>query len=111
MLEIVIDGLFGTHRVFSGMGALYSILICSFEFLALGVLIACVIFLVRRHVIALSRFKSKEMSGWPSLDATIILIAEILLMAAFLGMNAADSIAIGRELQHYSAGIDFEVCA
>ena len=110
MLEIVIDGLFGTHRVFSGMGAFYSILICSFEFLALGVLIACVIFLVRRHVIALSRFKSKEMSGWPSLDATIILIAEILLMAAFLGMNAADSIAIGRELQHYS-GVAVEVSA
>ena len=110
MLEIVIDGLFGTHRVFSGMGAFYSILICSFEFLALGVLIACVIFLIRRHVIALARFKSKEMSGWPSLDATIILIAEILLMAAFLGMNAADSIVMKNELIDYS-GTTVEISA
>ena len=106
MLEIVIDGLFGTHRVFSFIGHIYSILIASFEFLALGVLAACVIFLVRRHIIAIARFKSPEMGGWPSLDATIILVAEILLMGAFLGMNAADSIAMERELDHYTVNID-----
>ena len=103
MLEIVIDGLFGTHRVFSSIGPIYSVLIASFEFLALGVVSACVIFLVRRHILAIARFKSPEMGGWPSLDATIILVAEILLMGAFLGMNAADSIAMGRELHHYTA--------
>ena len=97
MLEIVIDGLLGTHRVFSVIGPIYSVLIASFEFLAFGVLTACAIFLVRRHVLAIARFKSPEMGGWPSLDATIILVAEILLMGAFLGMNAADSIAMGRE--------------
>ena len=82
MLEIVVDGLFGTHRIFSGI-PYYSVLIASFEFLAFAVLSSCAIFLVRRHVIAISRFKSPEMGGWPSLDATIILIAEILLMSAF----------------------------
>jgi ferredoxin len=103
MIEIVIDGIMGTHRVFSGLGSLYAILICSFEYLALAVLISCVIFLFRRHIVAIARFKAPEMSGWPSLDATIILIAEILLMTAFLNMNAADAVAMGREgLEHYN---------
>ena len=105
MLEIIIDGLFGTHRIFSSIGHIYSVLIASFEFLALGVLICCALFLIRRHIVAISRFKSSEMQGWPSLDATIILIAEILLMGAFLGMNAADSIAMGRDLHHYTGAI------
>ena len=101
MLEIVIDGMLGTHRIFSFLGPLYDFLIGSFEFLALGVLVACTIFLIRRNIIALARFKSKEMDGWPSLDANIILVAEILLMLAFLSMNATDSIAIDRGLEHY----------
>jgi heterodisulfide reductase subunit C len=101
ILEIVIDGMLGTHRIFSFLGPLYDILIGAFEFLALGVLVACLIFLIRRNIIALARFKSKEMDGWPSLDANIILVAEILLMFAFLSMNATDAIAIGRGLEHY----------
>ena len=104
MLEIMFDGLLGTHRLFSGV-PLYSVLIASFEFLALGVLLACAIFLVRRHVLAIARFKSHEMTGWPSLDATIILIAEILLMSAFITMNAADSIAMERALHHYTEAV------
>lgn len=105
MLEIIIDGFFGTHRIFSSIGPIYSVLIASFEFLALGVLISCVILLIRRYVVAIARFKSPEMKGWPSLDATIILVAEILLMGAFLGMNVADSIAMGRELHHYTEAV------
>ncbi|MAO46773.1 MAG: Fe-S oxidoreductase [Crocinitomicaceae bacterium] len=101
MLEIVIDGLTGSHRAFAGLGSLYTVLIASFEVLALLVLVACAIFLVRRHVIAIARFKSPEMGGWPSLDATIILVAEILLMSAFLTMNAADAIAMAENLDHY----------
>ena len=61
------------------------------------------IFLVRRHVLAIARFKSSEIKGWPSIDATIILLVEIALMFAFLSMNAADSIAIDRGLEHYHA--------
>ncbi len=90
MLEIVLDGLFGTHRMFSGMGVVYGFLIASFEWLALAVLVGCVIFLTRRNISRIRRFFGVEMTPWPRTDANLILIAEILLMAAFLLMNAAD---------------------
>ena len=90
MLEIIIDGLFGTHRVFSFLGSFYSFLIGSFEWLALGVLLSCIVFLIRRNVISVNRLNSKELDNWPKTDANIILITEILLMSAFLLMNAAD---------------------
>jgi ferredoxin len=109
ILEIVIDGLFGTHRIFSFMGPLYNLLIGAFEFLALSVLVACVIFLIRRNVLALARFKSPEMGGWPSLDANIILVAEILLMFAFLSMNATDVIAVGRDIDYYVEAGSFPI--
>ena len=90
VLEILIDGIFGTHRVFSFMGGFYDFLIGSFEWLALGVWLACVVFLVRRNVIKLKRFVMKELDGWPRTDANLILVTEIALMSAFLLMNAAD---------------------
>lgn len=91
VLEIMIDGIFGTHRVFAGLGGLYNFLIGSFEFLAIGVLLACVVFLIRRNVLKLKRFTGVEMKSWPKSDANYILIVEILLMSAFLFMNAADA--------------------
>ncbi|SFC54763.1 4Fe-4S dicluster domain-containing protein [Parapedobacter composti] len=90
LLEIVIDGLFGTHRVFAGSGPFYSFLIGAFEWLALAVLVGCVVFLARRNIARLRRFFGVEMTTWPRTDANLILIAEIVLMAAFLTMNAAD---------------------
>lgn len=90
VIEILIDGIFGTHRVLSFMGSFYRFLIASFEWLAMGVLLGCLIFLIRRNVVRIKRFFGKEMSGWPRSDANIILITEIALMAAFLIMNAAD---------------------
>lgn len=90
MLEIILDGLVGTHRVFSGLGTFYNFLIASFEWLALGVLVGCVIFLIRRNIIHVKRFFGIEMTSWPKTDANLILITEILLMTAFLCMNAAD---------------------
>ena len=90
VLEIVIDGIFGTHRVLSFMGGFYDVLIASFEVLAILVLVSCVIFLIRRNVVKIKRFWSKEMTSWPRSDANIILFFEIALMAAFLKMNAAD---------------------
>src|SRR5690606_19744956 len=90
MLEIVIDGLFGTHRVFSFLGPLYGALIASFEVLAAIVLVGCVVFLIRRNVLYIKRLRQKELAGWPKSDANIILVSEILLMTAFLFMNAAD---------------------
>src|SRR5690606_27642794 len=90
ILEIVIDGLFGTHRIFAAAGTAYQLLIAAFEWLALAVIAACAIFLIRRNVGKLKRFSGTEMTRWPVTDANLILLAEILLMTAFLVMNAAD---------------------
>jgi heterodisulfide reductase subunit C len=93
MLEIVIDGLFGTHRsLHPVLGSLYPYVINIFEFFAVSVIVACAIFLVRRNIIHVRRFESQEMTRWPKLDANIILTFEILLMTAFLSMNAADTV-------------------
>jgi len=73
VLEIIIDGLFGTHRVFSFLGMFYDVLIGSFEILALLVLVAVIIFLARRNVIKLKRFVSSDLNGWPKSDANYIL--------------------------------------
>ncbi len=91
VLEIVLDGLLGTHRLFAQpLGSLYSLLINSFEVLAFLVLVACIIFLVRRNLIKLKRFISKDLDGWPRSDANYILITEIVLMTLFLTMNVMD---------------------
>ena len=92
IIEIILDGILGTHRILFSpkWSSLYNFCINSFEILALLVLVACIIFLIRRNIIKISRFWSPEMKGWPKSDANLILIFEILLMSAFLIMNAAD---------------------
>ncbi len=90
LLEIIIDGLFGTHRVFSFLGTFYEILIGSFEILAFLVLVAVLIFYARRNIIKLKRFVHSDLKGWPKSDANYILYFEIVLMSLFLLMNAAD---------------------
>jgi len=109
VLEIIIDGIAGTHRVFSPLGPVYDFLIGSFEILALLVLLSCIVFLLRRNVIRLKRFWMKEMTAWPRTDANLILITEILLMTAFLTMNAADQILQSRSYTHYSQAGSFPV--
>jgi len=101
VLEIVIDGVLGTHRIFSFLGPVYDFLIGSFEILAFLVLLACVVFLIRRNIGNIRRFKMPEMKGWPKNDANIILIVEVLLMMAFLTMNASDSVLQSRGVDHY----------
>jgi len=90
LLEIVIDGLVGTHRIFSGMGSVYGFLIASFEILAVLVLIAVSVFWIRRNIIKVKRFFENSMKGWPKLDADLILYFEIILMSLFLLMNTTD---------------------
>jgi heterodisulfide reductase subunit C len=90
VLEIIIDGLFGTHRIFSFLGGIYGFLIGSFEILALLVLIAVIVFWIRRNVIKLNRFWKPEMEGYAKNDANYILYFEIVLMSLFLIMNATD---------------------
>lgn len=93
VLEFVIDGLSGRHRTFSSfLGPIYPVLMNVFEFLALAVLVSCVIFLIRRNVLKLRRFWAQEITRWPRLDANIILVTEIVLMLAILTMNAADQL-------------------
>jgi heterodisulfide reductase subunit C len=90
VLEIIIDGLLGTHRIFSFMGGFYSFLIGAFEILGLLVLVAVIIFWIRRIVIRIPRFWNKEMKGFPVYDALNILYFEMVLMSLFLIMNATD---------------------
>jgi heterodisulfide reductase subunit C len=110
VLEIVLDGLLGTHRLFlSSLGTFYTFLINCFEWLAFGVIAVCVVFLLRRNVIKLKRFISKDLNGWPRSDANYILIAEIVLMSLFLLMNATDRAIQLQGNEHYHLTGDFMV--
>ena len=91
LIEIIIDGIFGTHRVFSPIGSVYGILIGSFEILALLVIVSVSIFWIRRNILRIKRFFENKMMGWPKLDANLILYFEIILMFLFLMMNATDA--------------------
>lgn len=91
VLEIVLDGLLGTHRLFLGnLGIFYGFVINVFEWLAVGVIFVCLAFLIRRNVLKIRRFISRDLDGWPRSDANYILISEIILMSLFLLMNATD---------------------
>jgi hypothetical protein len=110
VLEIVLDGLFGTHRLFlAPLGGFYSFVINFFEILAVGVIAVCVVFLARRNIIKLKRFISHDLDGWPRSDANYILISEIILMTLFLTMNATDRALQMQGAEHYAATGDF-VC-
>lgn len=90
VLEIIIDGIAGTHRIFGFLGPVYDFLIASFEILAFLVLASVIIFWIRRNVMNIKRFLSKELKGWPKNDANYILYFEVVLMVLFLTMNATD---------------------
>ncbi|MGE0586996.1 MAG: 4Fe-4S dicluster domain-containing protein [Cyclobacteriaceae bacterium] len=101
VLEFIIDGLLGTHRVFAPfLGGVYPVLMNFFEFLAVAVLLACVIFLIRRNILKVKRFWSAEMTSWPRLDGNLILVIEITLMVAILTMNATDQLLQSKD-DHY----------
>ncbi|MCY7293142.1 MAG: Fe-S oxidoreductase, partial [Ferruginibacter sp.] len=103
VLEILLDGIFGTHRLFLGtLGGLYTFAINFFEILAFGVLAVCVVFLARRNIIKLKRFMGNDLNGWPRTDANVILIVEIILMSLFLLMNATDRALQLKGVEHYS---------
>ncbi|MFT4093790.1 MAG: (Fe-S)-binding protein [Niabella sp.] len=103
VLEIILDGILGTHRIFADfLGGFYIFLINAFEVLALLVIIACAVFLIRRNILKLKRFTSKDIDGWPRSDANYILITEIILMCLFLTMNASDTLLQKRYFGHYA---------
>ncbi|BDQ11486.1 (Fe-S)-binding protein [Sediminibacterium sp. TEGAF015] len=112
VLEIVLDGILGTHRLFLPyLGIVYGWLINIFEWLAAGVILVCIIFLSRRNWLKLKRFISKDLNGWPKTDANLILITEIVLMSLFLTMNAADQILQDRSVAHYEQTGNFFLSA
>lgn len=109
VLEIVLDGLLGTHRLFAGLGVAYDILIGTFEVLALLVLVAVVVFWLRRNVQKVKRFWNPEMKGWPKKDADYILYFEMVLMMLFLLMNGADYSLQSMGAEHYAQAGSYPV--
>lgn len=109
VLEICIDGLFQTHRIFSFLGSFYNFLIGFFEILAVLVFLAVVVFWWRRNVSKLPRFTSPELKGWPQRDANIILITEMVLMTLLLVMNATDYALQCRNVDHYIQAGSFPI--
>jgi len=102
ILEILIDGVAGTHRVFAKpLGGFYFVVVNFFEFLAVTVALSCAIFLIRRNALKIRRLNMAELTAFPRLDANLILTIEIALMLAFLSMNACDSILQTRGVEHY----------
>lgn len=109
VLEILIDGVFGTHRVLAFLGPVYNAAIGFFEILAALVFVACVVFLGRRFITKIPRFHSAEMKGWATADATYILVIEMVLMVALLKMNAVDQVLQAKGADHYIAAGSFPV--
>ncbi|WP_026755692.1 (Fe-S)-binding protein [Sediminibacter sp. Hel_I_10] len=109
VLEIMIDGLLGTHRIFAPLGFTYDVLIGSFEILAFLVLVAVIVFWIRRNVIKIKRFISKDLKGWPKSDGNIILYFEVVLMCLFLTMNGADLQLQLNGADHYATAGSFPI--
>ena len=110
LIEILIDGLFGTHRILNKvLGSFYNGFTATLEVFAALVLLAVVIFWLRRNVLRIQRFRLSEMKGWPKLDADFILYFEILLMLLFFGMNTSDMVLQSRGVAHYSEAGFFPV--
>ena len=111
VLEIVLDGITGQHRIFLNFlsPTFYGLLISNFEVLAVLVLLGCLVFFTRRNVVRIKRFHSKEMTSWPKNDANLILIIEVVLMSAVLMMNGADTVLQNMGHEHYPQAGDFLV--
>ena len=111
LLEIVIDGFLGTHRIFAPfLGSFYDILIGIFEVFSALVLVSVILFWTRRNVIRIKRFWKAEMKGWPKWDADIILYSEVILMGLFLTMNASDYwLQINAQVPYYQTAGSFPV--
>jgi heterodisulfide reductase subunit C len=109
VLEIIIDGIFGTHRIFSFLGGFYDFLIATFEILAFLVLVGVILFWTRRNIQKLKRFWSPEMTGWPKNDANYILYFEVVLMMLFLTMNASDQLLQQMDAAHYTKAGTFPI--
>ena len=109
VLEIIIDGLFGTHRILSFMGGFYDGMIAFFEILAFLVMVSCIIFWCRRNIAKIKRFWKPEMKGWPKDDANYILFMEVAFMLALFTMNGADQVLQQMGAAHYPEAESFPI--
>ena len=110
LIEILIDGLFGTHRIlYRVLGSFYGGFTATLEIFAALVLLAVILFWLRRNVLRIRRFRLSEMKGWPKLDADFILYFEVLLMLLFFGMNSSDMVLQSRGVTHYAEAGFFPV--
>jgi len=106
VIEILLDGLLGTHRILKNpLGSFYNPIMSIFEWLGVAVIIACVAFLFRRWFGTIPRLKHKELVGWPQRDAHIILYTEIVLMVALLTMNAAEEASLKNSAPFFFSNI------
>ena len=104
LIEILIDGFFGVHRFFANyLGGFYTFVIGTVEVLSALALVATIAFLARRNILRISRFWKYEMTSWPRLDANLILLGELILVIAILGMNSADAVLQHIDPEHYPA--------
>jgi heterodisulfide reductase subunit C len=102
LVEIFIDGIFGVHRFFAvPLGGLYTFIISTIEILSVLAFIATVIFLIRRNILFIPRFNKPEMTGWPKLDANLILIFELILLLCIFTMNGTDEVLQRLDPGHY----------
>lgn len=102
LLEIVIDGVLGSHRFLAPyMGSFYNFLIAFFELLAFAVIISVAVFWIRRNFLKIKRFLSNDLKGWPKNDANYILYIEVVLMFLFLNMNATDQVLQNANYSYY----------
>lgn len=106
LIEIFVDGIAGTHRVFKdSLGGFYTFMVSFIEILSVLALIATIFFLSRRNLLKLPRLNMKELAGWPKKDANLILIMEIILVTCIFTMNGADEALFRQGLSHYGEGM------
>jgi len=104
LIEIIVDGLTGDHRIFrASLGGFYTFMISFIEILSVLAFIGTFIFLARRNLLRIPRFRMREMKGWPKLDGNLILILEIILLICIFTMNGADEVLYNRGASHAEA--------
>jgi ferredoxin len=110
LIEIFVDGIFGTHRFFAPMlGGFYTFVISFIEILSVLAFVATIIFLSRRNLLRVPRFWKPEMKGFPFRDANLILLAEIILIIGVFCMNGGDKVLQARGMEHYHPTGNFAV--
>ncbi len=102
LIEIIIDGIFGTHRIFKApLGGFYTFIISLIEIVSVGALIATIAFLARRNLLKLPRLNMEELKGWAKKDANIILMFELLLVTCIFTMNGTDEVLYNMGKSHF----------